>query len=130
MESIRKNMNRLLIFALLTFIVPLLLTYFMGIHLLNYGITASLLLGCIMASNTLVAYPIVSRYGLQRKPSVTLSVGSSIISLIFSLIMLAAIVASNKGEGSIVVLCFKVRYLLCSCYFPATSPLSVVPSTL
>ena len=101
MESIRKNRNRLLIFALLTFTVPLLLTYFMGIHLLNYGITASLLLGCIMASNTLVAYPIVSRYGLQRKPSVTLSVGSSIISLIFSLIMLAAIVASNKGEGSI-----------------------------
>ena len=100
-ESIRKNRNRLLIFALLTFTVPLLLTYFMGIHLLNYGITASLLLGCIMASNTLVAYPIVSRYGLQRKPSVTLSVGSSIISLIFSLIMLAAIVASNKGEGSI-----------------------------
>ena len=101
MESLRKNRNRLLIFALLTFTVPLLLTYFMGIHLLNYGITASLLLGCIMASNTLVAYPIVSRYGLQRKPSVTLSVGSSIISLIFSLIMLAAIVASNKGEGSI-----------------------------
>ena len=101
MESIRKNRNRLLIFALLTFTMPLLLTYFMGIHLLNYGITASLLLGCIMASNTLVAYPIVSRYGLQRKPSVTLSVGSSIISLIFSLIMLAAIVASNKGEGSI-----------------------------
>ena len=101
MESIRKNRNRLLIFALLTFTVPLLLTYFMGIHLLNYGITASLLLGCIMASNTLVAYPIVSRYGLQRKPSVTLSVGSSIISLIFSLILLAAIVASNKGEGSI-----------------------------
>ncbi len=101
MESIRKNRNRLLIFALLTFTVPLLLTYFMGIHLLNYSITASLLLGCIMASNTLVAYPIVSRYGLQRKPSVTLSVGSSIISLIFSLIMLAAIVASNKGEGSI-----------------------------
>ena len=101
MESIRKNRNRLLIFALLTFTVPLLLTYFMGIHLLNYGITASLLLGCIMASNTLVAYPIVSRYGLQRKPSVTLSVASSIISLIFSLIMLAAIVASNKGEGSI-----------------------------
>ena len=100
-ESIRKNRNRLLIFALLTFTVPLLLTYFMGIHLLNYGITASLLLGCIMASNTLVAYPIVSRYGLQRKPSVTLSVGSSIISLIFSLIMLAAIVASNKGEGSV-----------------------------
>ena len=115
MESIRKNRNRLLIFALLTFTVPLLLTYFMGIHLLNYGITASLLLGCIMASNTLVAYPIVSRYGLQRKPSVTLSVGSSIISLIFSLIMLAAIVASNKGEGSIGVWLFFVSKFVIYC---------------
>ena len=115
MESIRKNRNRLLIFALLTFTVPLLLTYFMGIHLLNYGITASLLLGCIMASNTLVAYPIVSRYGLQRKPSVTLSVGSSIISLIFSLIMLAAIVASNKGEGSIGFWLFFVSKFIIYC---------------
>ena len=101
MESIRKNKNQLLIFGLLTFTVPLVLTYFMGISLLNYGKTASLLLGCIMASNTLVAYPIVSRYGLQRKPSVTLSVGSSMIALLFSLILLAAIVASNSGEGSI-----------------------------
>ena len=115
MESIRKNRNRLLIFALLTFTVPLLQTYFMGIHLLNYGITASLLLGCIMASNTLVAYPIVSRYGLQRKPSVTLSVGSSIISLIFSLIMLAAIVASNKGEGSIGFWLFFVSKFIIYC---------------
>ncbi|OFO82077.1 sodium:proton antiporter [Prevotella sp. HMSC077E09] len=101
MESIRKNKNQLLIFGLLTFTVPLVLIYFMGISLLNYGKTASLLLGCIMASNTLVAYPIVSRYGLQRKPSVTLSVGSSMIALLFSLILLAAIVASNSGEGSI-----------------------------
>ena len=101
MESIRKNKNQLLIFGLLTFTVPLVLTYFMGISLLNYGKTASLLLGCIMASNTLVAYPIVSRYGLQRKPSVTLSVGSSMIALLFSLILLATIVASNSGEGSI-----------------------------
>ena len=101
MESIRKNKNQLLIFGLLTFTVPLVLIYFMGINLLNYGKTASLLLGCIMASNTLVAYPIVSRYGLQRKPSVTLSVGSSMIALLFSLILLAAIVASNSGEGSI-----------------------------
>ena len=101
MESIRKNKNQLLIFGLLTFTVPLVLIYFMGINLLNYGKTASLLLGCIMASNTLVAYPIVSRYGLQRKPSVTLSVGSSMIALLFSLILLATIVASNSGEGSI-----------------------------
>ena len=101
LESVRKSKSKLIVFGLLTFMVPLLLTFFMSIYLLGYGTSASLLLGCIMASNTLVAYPIVSRYGLQRKASVTLSVGSSMLSFLFALILLAAIVASNSGDGDI-----------------------------
>ena len=58
-------------------------------------------MGCIMASNTLIAYPIVSRYGLQRKPSVALSVGSSMLSLLMALVMLAALVAANNGDTGI-----------------------------
>ncbi len=113
MESVRKNKNRLIIFGLLTFSVPFLLTYFAGIRLLGYSITSALLLGCIMASNTLVAYPIVSRYGLQRKPGVTLSVGSSMISFLFALIFLAAIVASSSGEGGIMFwLTFAVKFIV------------------
>ena len=113
MESVRKNKNRLIIFGLLTFSVPFLLTYFAGIRLLGYSITSALLLGCIMASNTLVAYPIVSRYGLQRKPGVTLSVGSSMISFLFALIFLAAIVASSSGEGGIMFwLTFTVKFIV------------------
>ena len=54
-----------------------------------------------MASNTLIAYPIVGRYGLQRKPSVTLSVGSSMISLFMALVSLAAIVASYGGNTGV-----------------------------
>ena len=101
LESVRKNKSKLIVFGLLTFMVPLWLTFFMSIHLLNYGTSASLLLGCIMASNTLVAYPIVSRYGLQRKASVALSVGSSMLAFLFALILLAAIVASNSGGGDV-----------------------------
>ena len=56
----------------------------MSIWLLHYSAKASFLLSCIMASNTLIAYPIVSRYGLQQKPSVTLSVGSSMLSLLIA----------------------------------------------
>ena len=69
--------------------------------MLHYSVLASLLLGCIMASNTLIAYPIVGRYGLQRKPSVTLSVGSSMISLLMALVSLAAIVASYGGNTGV-----------------------------
>ena len=61
MESVKKNSRRFLIFGVLTCFVPLFVTYFMAIWQLNYSSQASFLLGCIMASNTLIAYPIISR---------------------------------------------------------------------
>ena len=100
MEGMKKNKGRLLIYGLLTCFIPFVLTYGMSIHLLHYSQKASLLLSCIMASNTLIAYPIVSRFGLQQKPSVTLSVGSSMISLLIALVILAGLVASfSKHDG-------------------------------
>ena len=91
LESTRKNYRRLITFGLLTCFVPLVLTYAISITLLGYSGRASFLLGCIMASNTLVAYPIIGRYGLQRNSSVMLSVGSSMISLFIALVMLAGL---------------------------------------
>ena len=91
LESVKRNSRQFLIFGLLTCFVPLILTYVMSRTMLGYSHPASFLLGCIMASNTLIAYPIVSRYGLQRHPSVQLSVGSSMISLFLALVMIAAL---------------------------------------
>ena len=98
MEGVKKNKARFLIFGFLTFMVPLVLTYFGSIYLLHYSPTASFLLGTIMASNTLIAYPIVGRYGLQRNRSVTLSVGSSMICLFMALLTLAIIAASFNNH--------------------------------
>ena len=107
MEGVKRNKDRFGVFGLLTFGVPFLLTYVASVAFLHYSVLASLLLGCIMASNTLIAYPIVGRYGLQKKPSVTLSVGSSMISLLMSLMALAAVVASFEGGTGVVFwLCF------------------------
>lgn len=100
-EGVRRNKGRFGVFGLLTFAVPSVMTYVACITVLHYSMLASLLLGCIMASNTLIAYPIVGRYGLQRKPSVTLSVGSSMISLLMALVSLAAIVASYGGNTGV-----------------------------
>lgn len=101
MEGVKRNSKRFLGFGLLTFAIPLALTYMASTMLLGYHMFASLLLGCMMASNTLVAYPIVGRYGLQRKPSVTLSVGSSMISLLMALVTLAVLVSSYQGETGV-----------------------------
>ena len=111
MESVKKNSRRFLIFGLMTCLIPLLLTYIMSRWLLDYSGTASFLLGCIMASNTLIAYPIISRYGLQRNKSVMLSVGSSMLSLFMALMMLAALSASYGTETGILFwLWFMVKF--------------------
>lgn len=111
MEGMKKNKSRLLIYGLLTCFIPFTLTYFMSIHLLHYSAKASLLLSCIMASNTLIAYPIVSRYGLQQKPSVTLSVGSSMLSLLIALVILAGLVASfGEHDGVLFWIFFATKF--------------------
>lgn len=111
MEGMKKNKSRLLIYGLLTCFIPFTLTYFMSIHLLHYSAKASLLLSCIMASNTLIAYPIVSRYGLQQKPSVTLSVGSSMLSLLIALVILAGLVASfGEHDGVLFWVFFATKF--------------------
>ena len=111
MEGMKKNKSRLLIYGLLTCFIPFTLTYLMSIHLLHYSAKASLLLSCIMASNTLIAYPIVSRYGLQQKPSVTLSVGSSMLSLLIALVILAGLVASfGEHDGVLFWIFFATKF--------------------
>ena len=111
MEGMKKNKSRLLIYGLLTCFVPFTLTYLMSIHLLHYSTKSSLLLSCIMASNTLIAYPIVSRYGLQQKPSVTLSVGSSMLSLLIALVILAGLVASfGEHDGILFWIFFATKF--------------------
>ena len=111
LESIKKNSKRLILFGLLTCFVPLILTYVMSITVLGYSGKASFLLGCIMASNTLVAYPIIGRYGLQRNSSVMLSVGSSMLSLFLALVMLAGLTGTfSKDSGWLFWLLFVLKF--------------------
>ncbi len=115
MDGLKKSKIRTIVFGLLTFGVPFALTYWMGIYLLSYTSVAAFLLGCIMSSNTLVAYPIVSRYGLQRKPSITLSVGATMIALFIALVLLAGIVVSHHGGSGVLFWLWFVLKLVMYC---------------
>lgn len=113
MESVKKNSRQFVVFGLLTCLVPLILTYVMSLTILGYSGRASFLLGCIMASNTLIAYPIVGRYGLHRNSSVMLSVGSSMISLFLALVMLAGLAATfNDNIGWLYWVHFVIKLVL------------------
>ena len=49
------------------------------------------------ASHTLVAYPIVLRYGVGRRPAVTITIAGTIITVLGALIILAVIVGMQTG---------------------------------
>ena len=102
LQGLKNNLRDVGRFGLLTFLVPFGITYIAGIWILHYNALASLLLSCIMASNTLIAYPIVARYGLQKHHVTTISVGASMLCLFMSLIVVAAVVAIHlaTADGS------------------------------
>lgn len=99
LDGLRKRKQGILLFGLLSFAIPFLLTWVVSSTVLHYSTITALVLGCIMSSNTLIAYPIVGRFGLQHKPSVLLSVGGTMIALLLSLISLAVIESVNGQSG-------------------------------
>ena len=98
LENLKKNIGRALVFGALTFIIPFAIGMAVGMYVLNFSIGASLLLSCILASHTLVAYPIVGRYGLSSKASVSISIGGTMFALTVALFALAGVSSMFKGE--------------------------------
>ena len=98
LEGLKKNRTRGIIFGLITFLVPMAIGFAVGQWVLQLTWEASLLLSCIIASHTLIAYPIVGRYGLSRHDCVTIAIAGTMIALLLALFTLAGISASIKGD--------------------------------
>lgn len=118
-EGMKKKRKHLVIFALLSFSIPFAVTYIASTYILGYQPISGIMLSCIMASNTLISYPIVSRYGLQSKPSVMLSVGETMIALFLALVVIAAVVSVGGDGGGIMFWIWFVVKILAVCFFLA-----------
>ena len=82
---------RSLFFGLCTFLIPFGLGIITSRYLLPYGWLPSLLLGAMYGSHTLMTYPIVSRYGVQKNMAVNITVGATMVAITLSLIVLAIV---------------------------------------
>ncbi len=100
LEEFKKNRVKSLVFGIYTFLIPISLGTVAVYYLLNFNLPSSILLASMFASHTLLAYPITSRYGINRIRSVTLTIGGTIITDILALLVLAAIVGMYKGDIS------------------------------
>ena len=98
MSDFRRNSWRSLIFGGYTFCVPLAFGILAGYYILGFPIYSSILLAGLFASQTLIAYPIVSKLGIARDKAVTIAVGGTVITDTLALLLLTVIVGMATGN--------------------------------
>lgn len=113
-NDFKKNRHKSFIFGLYTFLIPMGLGILTGIYILDFSFIASTLLASMYASHTLMAYPIVSRYGLSKNQSVNITIGGTMVTVTLSLIILAAISGMYKGTVDVK---FWTRFIFLSSLF-------------
>lgn len=98
--SLIRNRKPGIIFGLLTFGIPMILGTVASHYLLHLDWLISMLLSSMFASHTLISYPIVSRYGINRYAPVTVAVAGTIFAILGSLIVFAIVTGSLSGDTS------------------------------
>ncbi len=103
LAEFRKTKNRSFGFGILTFTFPILMGIGIG-QLFEYGWIASVLIGSLISSHTLLGFPIVSRLGIQSNEPITVTVGATIFTDIAALLVLAICIALDAGDFSALML--------------------------
>jgi Kef-type K+ transport system membrane component KefB len=80
--------NRSLTFGIATFAFPMCAGVIVGLTF-GYGWIAALLIGSLLASHTLLGFPIVQQLGLVRNEAVTVAIGATVFTDVASLLVLA-----------------------------------------
>ena len=99
MGDLKQNKGKALVLGVLAFVVPIVIGFVANVSLLKYGVLTSVLLASMYASHTLVAYPIVIRYGVSRHRSVVIAVGGTAVTDTLTLLVLAVVGGLFKGES-------------------------------
>ena len=99
MADFKKNRAKAVMLGLLAFIIPIGIGLVTNMLLLKYSLLTSILLASMYASHTLVAYPIVIRYGISRQRSVSIAVGGTAVTDTLTLLVLAVVSGLFKGES-------------------------------
>jgi Kef-type K+ transport system membrane component KefB len=103
--------RRAALFGLLTFALPMAAGTAAGLGF-GYGTIAALLVGSLLASHTLIAFPAVSAAGLAGRPAVAITVGATVLTDMLSLLVLAACLAAHRAGFDPLALLWQVAELV------------------
>ncbi len=99
LSLLRRYRSSAVAFGLLTFACPAILGLAVGIAL-GWELSASILLGALLASHTLVLYPLIRRAGLSGDPIIAGALGGTVLTDTLTLTILAVISSTKRGTGS------------------------------
>ena len=114
MYHLRKNLRKGLAFGIFTFIIPLFLGSVVAMTALGMHILEATLLASMFAAHTLIAYPIVTRFGVTKSPAVIIAIAGTIVTVLGSLIVLAGVLGVYR-DGSVSSLLPILFYLTIYC---------------
>ena len=87
-NDFRQQRNHAMLFGIYSFIFPFLLGLLTS-RLIGYGWVTSALLGAMYGSHTLMTYPILSRYGVQKNRAANVAIGGTMLTITLALLVLA-----------------------------------------
>lgn len=96
LDQFQKLRGRSILFGLISICLPFGLAYAGGLWLLGMDLNPILLLGAIVGSHTLLAFPLAAKLGIGRNPAVTLTVGGTIVTDFISLMVLGFVIAAVR----------------------------------
>jgi Kef-type K+ transport system membrane component KefB len=86
--------------GVLAFLVPFSLGLGIGFGILGWSAPATLLLGALFSSHTLIVYPTLRDAGLGGNPEVATAVGATVLTDVIALCVLAVVAGTQTGSGS------------------------------
>jgi Kef-type K+ transport system membrane component KefB len=98
MADFKKNAGKSSLLGLLGFVIPMILGTAAGLYLLGYSFMTSVLMASMFSSHTLITYPIVSKLGIAKNQAVNITVGSTLITNVLALLVLAVVVGLTSGD--------------------------------
>ena len=98
MNDFKRNSLKSLTFGMYTFLIPMLVGTVVGRWVLGFSWLTSVLLASMFASHTLIAYPIISKYGIVKNPAVGITVGGTMVTDMLALLVLTIVVGMTTGE--------------------------------
>jgi Kef-type K+ transport system membrane component KefB len=99
LRLVSQHRRSVVLFGALAFTFPLILGSSVGFSM-HWSAPAALLLGSLMASHTLLTYPVVRGAGLSTHRAVATAVGATVLTDTASLIVLAFVAGSQAKSGS------------------------------